>query len=1004
MSDTGASGGAGMSSSSLVAGVGANVMLGAASGQIATRREEAVWDVFLSYASSDLDRARELYEELRERGLRVFFDHNIAPGRRDSDLTIPKHLRSSSVVLILVGADTHSAQLQTEEIAIAARLARSGHNRLIPVRLGPEKTLPYGAEQLQSIDMWGSHDVEEVGRVVADLVRRTSSTLEASGQRVFSPVVPDLPSSFVGRDDLLNRLLTGVRSGATGMVVQAIAGLGGMGKTTLAAAVANAARSEIDLVWWIRAGDPQLLIDDIASLAPHIGIAPDEDPFDTAVAVRRHLGATDKSFLLVFDDARDLRSIREWFPQGAHGALLVTSRSSTFTPVDTVVYLDPLSNEEARQLLLEVGALPATASSEDVSSLVEQLGGLPLALKQAAAYVRHSGRSFNQLAALLDDAAHIPFPDGAQPSRYEHAVATTWRVALDRAATAAPLARQLLFVLSFYASVPIPRAWVLDMADDPYLGEEGSAAASDAVTALAELALISLMPEDAIGVHSLIQSLGRRSAPKEAEAAAIRLLRRQSPENPNEYLHWPLLALLTPHVLALTSHVNASLPESAPDLWWLLDDVATYQRASGAVHEAVTTAEVANRLALKHLGMDDVHTLISRNNLAIAYLSAGNLGLAIPLLEASVADRLRVLGSDHPDTLASRSDLAGAYAIAGDLTQAISLLEGVLDDRQRVLGPDHAETLRTRNELADAYWKAGDAARSIEFSEAVLNDAERVLGPRHPATLTSRSNLAIAHMSAGHFDRAIPLLESALSDRERVLGPDHPEALASRRNLAIVYASAGDLNRAIPLFEAVLSDSERVLGPDHPDTLASRNNLASAYLSAGDVDRATSLLEGALADRQRVLGLEHPDTMTTCRNLASAYTSAGNFDRAIPLFEAVLSDSERVLGPDHPDTLATRSSLAGAYLSTGDLSRAILLLEATLADSERVLGSEHPATISSRRRLARAYMSTGDLSRAVLLLEAALADSERVLGPEHPDTIANRENLEAARAAVTHHR
>ncbi|WP_173267813.1 tetratricopeptide repeat protein, partial [Streptomyces pacificus] len=76
---------------------------------------------------------------------------------------------------------------------------------------------------------------------------------------------------------------------------------------------------------------------------------------------------------------------------------------------------------------------------------------------------------------------------------------------------------------------------------------------------------------------------------------------------------------------------------------------------------------------------------VSRNNLAGAYSSAGDLGRAVPLYEQTLADRVRVLGEDHPDTLVSRNNLAGAYSSAGDLGRAVPLYEQTLADRVRVL-------------------------------------------------------------------------------------------------------------------------------------------------------------------------------------------------------------------------------------------------------------------------------------------------------------------------------
>ena len=76
------------------------------------------------------------------------------------------------------------------------------------------------------------------------------------------------------------------------------------------------------------------------------------------------------------------------------------------------------------------------------------------------------------------------------------------------------------------------------------------------------------------------------------------------------------------------------------------------------------------------MGEDHPNTLISRNNLASAYESAGRLNEAITLYEQVLTARTRILGKDHPDTLATLNALASAYKAAGFLQKATALLEG----------------------------------------------------------------------------------------------------------------------------------------------------------------------------------------------------------------------------------------------------------------------------------------------------------------------------------------
>jgi tetratricopeptide (TPR) repeat protein len=92
----------------------------------------------------------------------------------------------------------------------------------------------------------------------------------------------------------------------------------------------------------------------------------------------------------------------------------------------------------------------------------------------------------------------------------------------------------------------------------------------------------------------------------------------------------------------------------------------------------------------------------------------------------------RVLGGDHPHTLTSRNNLAGAYQTAGDLGRAIPLHEQTLAELERVLGGDHPHTLTSRNNLAGAYQAVGDLGRAVALYEQTLADCEAPhSGPRH---------------------------------------------------------------------------------------------------------------------------------------------------------------------------------------------------------------------------------------------------------------------------------
>ncbi|MFF0768532.1 tetratricopeptide repeat protein [Nonomuraea wenchangensis] len=837
-------------------------------------------------------------------------------------------------------------------------------------------------------------------------VYETASGTRPPVDQVTAPAgTMNLPSPaglFVGRADELAEVEAALKASGE-VVVAAVHGLGGIGKSTLAAHYARAQATMCNPVWWITADSPTAVQAGLAALAgvlePELAaVLPLEALADRAASWL----AAHEGWLLVLDDVTDPADVAPLLGRTLAGRVLVTSRlgQGWHRLGARVLRLDVLEEGEAVDLLTRiVGSSPQPASStvttDGALELVRELGCLPLAVDQAGAYLHQTRLSPRAYLELLRRQPMVMYDRTARGSDAERTIARIWRLTLDRLA-GAPLAGDLLRMLAWYGAEPIPRILLDGLDAEP----------SEVQHALGELAAYNMITLDSetITVHRLVQAVARTPGSEDphrrpadidtARGQATDLLSDALPATYSEPADWPAWRTLLPHITALAEHTSPGTDTTATA--WLINRVGLFLGNQGAVHRAIHCFKRVHTTYERVLGGDHPDSLTSRNNLASAYQSAGDLGRAIPLYEQTLADSERVLGGDHPDTLASRNNLASAYQSAGDLGRAIPLFEQTLADSERVLGADHPNTLASRNNLAYAYREAGDLGRAIPLYEQTLAERERVLGGDHPDTLTSRNNLASAYESVGDLGRAIPLFEQTLADSERVLGADHPNTLISRNNLASAYESAGDLGRAIPLYEQTLAERERVLGGDHPSTLTSRNNLAYTYQAAGDLGRAIPLYEQTLAERERVLGGDHPNTLISRNNLAYAYESVGDLGRAIPLFEQTLADSERVLGGDHPSTLISRNNLASAYESAGDLGRAIPLYEQTLAERERVLGGDHPSTLASRNNLAYAYREAGDLGRAIPLFEQTLADSERVLGADHPDTLISRNNLASA--------
>ncbi|MET8182884.1 FxSxx-COOH system tetratricopeptide repeat protein [Streptomyces sp. NPDC005336] len=722
---------------------------------------------------------------------------------------------------------------------------------------------------------------------------------------------------FVGREAEMATVEQALRPrharAAAHVVTQAMSGLGGVGKSTLALHFAHHHRTGYAAVWWINAETPETITDSLAQLTARLNPGLHTGATTGAALAEWALAWLDThpGWLLVFDNATHPDHLAPYLARLSGGDHLITSRLTHGWDqlAAQPLHLEVLTPSAATSLLHQLAGREDPEEYSAAEELTDELGHLPLALEQAGAYIRRTRTTYTgYLQRFRAQAARmLNTPGNGDP--HSTTIARTWRVTLDTIAERDPLAIHLLRVMAWFAPHDIPRDLLSGTTDE----EDADA---DALALLNDFSMITLT-ESAAATHRLVQAVARTPDPddphrteqaiSEAKSTAEGLIRDALPHTPTTHItEWPGWRALLPHIDAYLTHTHPDT--DTVDTEFILYNASRFLLSQGRLPQATRYAHRSATTSTRLCGGDHPSTLASRDSLAGAYESAGDLGRAIPMRERNLTDSTRILGEDHPSTLAARNNLAGAYRAVGDLGRAIPIYERNLTDSARVLGEDHPDTLTFRNSLAGAYRAAGDLDRAIPIYERNLTDRQRILGEDHPSTLIARNNLAGAYRAVGDLGRAIPIYERNLTDYVRVLGDDHPNTLTSRNNLARAYESVGDLGRAIPMFERNLTDRQRILGDDHPDTLTSRNSLAGAYRAAGNLDRAIPIYERNLTDRQRILGDDHPDTLISRNNLARAYESVGDLDRAIPMFEQNLTHSIRVLGDDHPTTHIARSN------------------------------------------------------------------------------------------------
>ncbi len=680
--------------------------------------------------------------------------------------------------------------------------------------------------------------------------------------------LPRTAANFTGRDDLLAELDATLKAGSRGVVTQAISGLGGVGKTQLAAAYVNAHADEFDVVAWVRA--EQGGTGDLAELAVALGLpVAGRTPTERAADALAFLSNSRLRWLLVLDNVLGPEALTE-LPSSGEGRVLVTSRHrggyETFGPELAVDVFDPGT---ARAFLLARSGRTG-AEVDDAGRVAAALGYLPLALAHAGAYCHSgSGVGFGEYLELLEGLPTQDMFDSNPEIFYHHTVAATWNTSIAAAQDAAPLAAPALEMMAYLAPDAIPRPFFSVLAEQNPTGHKR---VIDALTWLHRYSLVTVA-DHGVTVHRLLQKVirDRLEAAGESTAGgrALAAVRAAVPGDPELPGSWPRWQELVPHVVTLANddlvarvHTKALLEALNLTYPYLT------RRSAVAAH---SLAARAASIAAAGKTRDDPETLQARHNLAISYLELGRTNDAIAEQETVVADRQRILGPDHFDTLNSLNNLAGCYYYASRAEEAATIFGQVAAARERLLGGDHPKTLTARGNVAAAYNKAGRAEEAITILEQVTSQSERVQGGDHPGTLFALDELGIAYRMVGRAEEAIAILSQAARDRERIQGGDHPDSVESRKELAVSYREVGRLEESVAMLELIVADYVRLLGAGHYRTLDSQHELGVSYRAAGRAAESVAVLEQVIAERERALGKDHADTLNSRRELALSY-------------------------------------------------------------------------------------------------------------------------------------
>lgn len=518
---------------------------------------------------------------------------------------------------------------------------------------------------------------------------------------------------------------------------------------------------------------------------------------------------------------------------------------------------------------------------------MHRVGGLPLALAQAASYMRETGTSITEYLrfynTVWEDLMKDEARSGSGVREYgNRSVYTTWTVSFEYVKRKNEDAANMLEVWSYLDSRDI---WfeMFDNKENTNLERWSSPTewfrrvvcnklSFKGITAtLLDYSLIQARHEtDSYEVHPVVHEWCRKTM------------------NANRRNERALLAIMS---------VAWAVPSYSDRDYWMI------QRRL-LPHANRCTQQLVDMLEgdLESEQLDQLHDAFQ--NLGLLYSYSGRWGEAEAMYRRAIAGREKSLGSHHKKTIATLNNLGVLYQDQGRFCDAEAIHQRVLADRTSHLGPDHEETLKSIYNLANVYLLQNKLIEAESSYQRVLMWYQKAPDAANEKILHISHALGNLYQKQGKLIESESMYLQVLAEYETTLETDHPFKLWLYYNLGTLYVDQERLVEAEATLQRSLKGCEKVFGLDGELTLDVMNGLGSMFWRQERLADAEAIYQKLLAAQVKVLGLGNESTLKTLKNLGVLCEEQGNFAEAESLYRQELE-----LSKDIPDGKKDKSTL-----------------------------------------------------------------------------------------------
>ena len=710
---------------------------------------------------------------------------------------------------------------------------------------------------------------------------------------------------FLGHESSLalaeDEFAKGRRTGYAPIV--AFHGFPGVGKTQLALEFAYRHAQKWS-IFWVRADNQEILVQDFQKLAETLGIK--TSPDNIVSAVRQWFkDEAGPDWMMVFDNADDISFIPNFLPIGTNGGILISSRDPRLgeSIATRSIEVEVLAHEEGIQLLQRRAQV---AASDDVGALVSLLGELPLAIEQAAAYIRERHVSITQFIKLFESrkAKSRILSRKITATRYTNtnSVYGTISIAIEKLEEVCPLAVNLIKIVSFLDAQDLPLdllsgALSLD-ADPEELSGLDDLDLLDALEALETSAIIIRKKHKAsVWLHVLVQAIVLEKL-----------------EIGGSYQHWLHKAL---------THMTMKFAEGRREGTWREIQPHALKLLSSSEGYSFPPENFDQVFNMFYMILWDMMFMSRRES-------------SIIQLATSLSERLLTAYGPHDVRTIRYLRFMGHWHYAnGSVLEAEAVCKKALENPngwESANDKDLQEVARTYRMLSTVYSRDGQpfekVVKSKEAAQQALAIEEGMQFPRPLEVAFTRETLGHACRQLGHVDEAVSHFGPAFADIKASIGLQTTTGIKSLHNLGGHQRLAGHTKAAEESLQKALACVDEAFGFEHYTKGKILDSLGEVYFDLHDYPKSIECYREALALQLRIKGnILHPEVAKSVFNLGVVYRAMGTYDLALVEMKRAVAAREREFGIEHVRTGEALMVVAMVYEEMGDQEKATEIWE-----------------------------------------------------------------------------